>query len=322
MSPLRPRRSDAGDRAGEIVAQVTGSDGEQNVKKLSDLPADVARELRSRWASIDREQRLRLVQRMAHDAQHDIGRNFDRVLAIAMDDDDATVREVAIEALWETTSAHIFSQLVGHAQDEPSARVRSALVRVMGQILERSRSGDRLDQRQDACCAVLNTLAREDPDFTVRNEALAALAYCQPDDLSELIRPALESGDYERIQAALRAIGRSDATQWKRELEQALEDDDEEIRAEAAIAMGLSGDERFLAALIPVATEDHDEPQLAAITALGEIGGSLAIRHLRELADNEEEEISVAAQEALDAATLLDSVGTAPLRPDQQGDSH
>lgn len=321
MSPIRPQRPDAGGRADEIVSQVTGNDLESTIKKLSDLPVDVARELRPRWAALDREQRLRLVQQMVHDAQNEIGHNFDRALAIAMDDEDATVREVAIEGLWETSSAHIFSQLINHAQDEPSPRVRSALARVLGQILAESRAGNRLDERQQACCALLGAFAREDDDYTVRNEALAAFAYCQPEDIGDLIRSALESEEYERVQAALKAIGRSDASQWKRELERALEDDDEEIRAEAATAIGLSGDDRFLAALIPIATEDHDEPQIAAITALGEIGGPLAIRHLSNLQESDDEAVREAAQEALDAATLLDSVGTAPHRPDQQGDS-
>lgn len=312
MSRRRQSSPDAAERAEEAISRATSARTEPDLEPLSDVRQDVAREIRSRWPSIARDDRLTIVQQMSHVASSDITRNFERVLAIAADDPDATIREVAVEGLWECTSDRLYGHLLDMAGNEESPRVRASLARTFSHFLSRTDLGASLAERRGETCNALLQMAANDPDYTVRNEALSGLGHCPSPQLDQLIRDGLTSGEFESISAALRAIGNSGAIRWQVELEDALKSDDEEIRAEAATAIKLSGDQRFIDSLTDIATEDEGEPQLAAIAALGEIGGPQAIRILQQLTDNEDEAVVEAADDAIDAATLLDDMGRAP----------
>jgi HEAT repeat protein len=288
-----------------------GSEGAA-VELLSDLSRTGVQRLQERWSSIPDVDRLVLVQTLAHDAQDNVERNYDRVLLVAFDDSEADTRLAAVEALGDLESASFLELILARIEFEEDDRVRAAQASALGRFVLLSEVGTIETADDERLREVLIRLAREDSALEVRRRALeSAGGYVDDDDVSELIQDAYDSAEHEMIVSAIHAMGRQCAPRFLEIIHGEMESDEPEIRYEAAVAAGSIGSERSVLLLIDLLRDDDPEVRMAAIAALGAIGGQTAIRTLRTLTEDDSETIAEAAELALEEA----QIGSSPFRP-------
>lgn len=315
MLRQRLNNQDAERRAEEIYQTLAGSGPvEAMIKVLSDLTSAVSHQLERRWTRLPVDRRRILAREMATAPADDLNSDFERALAIGLRDSDREVRSWAARGLrdheLDATARVLMEALAG----EEVAAIRAEIVESLDIAAQRFAFGKPEDELSEDLLSRLLSTASDDPSRQVRQTALATLGYFGADEsCDEMIAKAFESDQEDEMAAAVKAMGRSGVSRWRARIERAILSSDEDLRAEAVRAIGCSGDQRFAATLVQLAYED-DEVRGDAIDALGEVGGQTAIRALRDLSSSQDEGVGPRAEAALDAATLLESVGP-PRRP-------
>lgn len=312
MLRQRMNNPDAERRAEEIIAAAEAAGpSDQAVKDFSDLDAQVSRHVARRWARLSVERRRALVRAMITRDEEDLTSDYERALTIGLADSDREVRTMAASGLAEQRLSATVQALLDVAQHDEVANVRVQAIEALDSAAERATSEQLPPEVADAIQDALTRIAHGDPSRHARQVALAAVGYfdSQP-DTDALIESAYDSDDEDEMIHALRAMGRMGVSRWRAQVEQAVTSQDEDLRVEAVRAIACSGDQGFAATMVQLAYED-DAVRDDAIHALGEIGGETATRALRDLAKNPDPAIAEQAEAALDAATLMDSVGPA-----------
>ncbi|MGD8243967.1 MAG: HEAT repeat domain-containing protein [Anaerolineae bacterium] len=273
---------------------------------LSSLSAEEAERVGLVWLDLPAELRLDLISRLVSMAEADFTLSFGAIFRIAMEDESAEVRKLAIEGLWEDEDVRLVPLLTQRLGEDESASVRAAAAQSLGRFvllgeLERIRP----KPRSRAYAALLKALQAGDEHTEVRRRALESLAYVCNETVVASIREAYGSpGEKLRISAVF-AMGRSADTRWGEEVQRELFSTNPEMRYEAARACGelqLSESVDMLEEL----TEDADaEVQQAAIWALGQVGGERAREILERYCHGRDEALRSAAEAALEEFEFL-----------------
>jgi HEAT repeat protein len=273
---------------------------------LSALGAEEAAQLDKAWSDLPDDLRLDLMSRLVRMAEADFALSFGAVFRIAMGDQDAEVRRVAIEGLWEDEDVRLIPLLVRCLDEDESVVVRAAAAQSLGRFILLGELGKiRPKPRELAYAALLQALQAPGEDTEVRRRALESLAYVCDQRVLASIREAYRSPSEKLRISAVFAMGRSADTRWDEEVRRELLSTNPEMRFEAARACGelqLAGSVAMLEEL----TEDADaEVQEAAIWALGQIGGDRAREILEHHGRGEDEALRVAAEAALEEFEFL-----------------
>ena len=273
---------------------------------LSDLDADGTEQVRKTWSRLPEDVRLRLASRLMKMAEADFTLDFDAVFRVAMADDSAAVREVAIEGLWEDQDVRLVPHLAERLREDESASVRAAAAESLGRfILLGELQKIRPKPRRMAYEALVEACQACDEDLTVQRRALESLAYVGNETVIAAIREAYASAEEKLRISAVFAMGRSADSRWEREVRDELFSINPEMRYEAARACGeLQLSEAVL--MLEDLIEDADaEVQAAAIWALGQIGGDKALEILERLSRTGDEALRTAAEAALEDFRFL-----------------
>ncbi len=208
-----------------------------------------------------------------------------------LEDEDATVRAAAAEALARAPGAETLPVLAGELDREG---VAPEVVRALGGLGE------------IACQSLTPLLA--DGEAAVRVAAAEALARCADEALVDPLREALATEREARVAAALlRALGRAGGDRVLDTLAAALDSAELERRVAAVEALGLTESPRAVPHLRRALDGELAEKH-AAIRALGDVADPAAEPVLRGCFDDPDPDVRrAAARAAIGIASSLDA---------------
>lgn len=298
----------------ELLAHLTGAPETltgQDLFAFSDLSLSDAEYLREEWQAVPVERRRSVVRNLVDLAQERLDLHLGRFLRIVLHDTDATVRQLAIEGLWEETSTDLVGPLLDTLQHDESSAVRAAAAAGLGNYV----LAGELDEL-DATYAMrveqvlLAVLRNADEPLEIQCRALESLAYSGEMGVRQLIEDAYYSPHEELRVSSLVAMGRSADVHWRGYARAELQSPSPAMRAEAAVACGELETKSALRDLLELLTDEEQRVRLAAIYALGHIGGRDARSALRSVSEEGEPAEAEAAEAALEEmAFFADSNG-------------
>ncbi len=280
--------------SGEMPSQVT-------LFALSDLTRPELEKFAETWMELPAERRRRVAAAMMELAEESIEADFNRIFRYLVEDEDAEVREHAINGLWEDEDPALINPLIGSMRSDASARVRAAAAESLGRFVFLAETkhvpAERGDRIFEALLAVIRN-AGEDP--LVRRRAIESIAYRGDETVRDIIASAYATEDPAMRATAIFAMGRSADTYWRRTIGQELYSADPQIRFEAARAVGELEYKAAVPRLIELLEDPDREVQSASITSLGQIGGKEARTALVNIIESDDEIAREIAQDALD----------------------
>lgn len=272
---------------------------------FTDLDRPKLAEARRAWPKLPVELRRRLVAQMVELAEEQIEYNFNRILKVALRDDDPQVRAGAITGLWEDDGEDVLAYLLENAIHDPDLAVRKAAAKALArfsQLVAEEAIGERWGAPlRDQLLA----LVRGRDSLEVRRRALEALAlYADDAEVTGEIERAYHSDDESVRMSALYAMGQNADERWLDTVLNEMDSRSPGLRYEATRASGEFADRRAVPLLIERLGDDDREVQLAAVGSLGRIGGTASINILKRLASSSDDVVREAAEEALDEASF------------------
>ncbi len=232
--------------------------------------------------------------------------DFAVLFRACLDDEDADVRLLAIEGLWESEDVWLVGELVRLLKSDPHPAVRAAAAASLGRFVLLGELGDiEAAVAASAEQALLEAYFTSEEPLEVRRRALEAVAYSGEEGVGDLIEEAYYQGAEEMRVGAIFAMGRSADQRWCSIVIEELESPSQAVRYEAALACG-ELELRDAVALLSHLIDDADsEVTNAAVDALGKIGGAEARQILQLCGRSEDEALRAAAEEALEQALWL-----------------
>lgn len=291
-------------------------DGEENESVpttvfygLSGLQPQEIEPLALVWDSLAPDYRRHVVSELAEAAETNFDLDYDVLGLFALEDDDDSVREAAVNLLWENESIEVMDRLIRLAEGDEVIPVRAAAMSALGHFILQGEVGDLpANETARAQNAAIRALTNPHELVEVRRRALEAISNSSHELVASQIEQAYRSDEQRMRVSAVFAMGRTCDETWGDEVLEALQSDDSEMRYEAARAAGELMLEDAIKHLRKVVFEDDHEVKEVAIWALGEIGGAEPMRILQRLAkdaeEREDEELLEAIEDALGSASL------------------
>ncbi len=279
---------------------------------LSSLTVDELAQIAELWQTLPVEYRRRIMQRLVDISETNVDLEYHTFGIFALTDEDAEVREAAIEALWEDENSVYMNMLIDITQWDEAIGVRAAAASALGQFALMGEMDDlpvaEAHRIQDV---LVSLLLDEDEDVDVRRRALEAIANSSHEIVDEAILDAYQGTDERMRASAIYAMGRTNDPQWEDPVLREMDSGDPAMRYEAAKAAGELEIEEAIPALGRMAQLDEPEIREVAVWALGEIGGGSAVKLLGRLADLAEEDGNTdlldVIEEAIGNASLVGS---------------
>jgi len=278
------------------------------LSELSDLDPQQVDQLRSIWSDIEHQKRRTLLSELGQLSHLHFEYDFECVNRIAIDDEDAEVRRLAIDNLWECEDVTLAPKLLEALQNDPEHPVRAAAATALATVVYLCEVSD-LDagimrQIEDALLAA--TFSDQDPH--VRLRSIEALGHSSRVEVHPLIQQTYDFGDDDHKNAALMAMGRSANKDWSAVIIAEMLNASPRLRAQAANAAGELELRESLDELIDLLNDVNSDVRIAAGWSLGQIGGSRAMQVLTELLENtDDSDEADLINEALDHAIFIGS---------------
>ncbi|MDY7040075.1 MAG: HEAT repeat domain-containing protein [Chloroflexota bacterium] len=248
----------------------------------------------------------------------DFATDYLPVLQEYLDDENAEVRALAIENLWDYPDSSLLAPLLDKAQHDPIPNVRCKAIITLGRFIYEGEMADydfdwgemeelmRADELpQEDFLKVRRFLldVHQDPDKSLdeRRYALEALGFHTDDEVFSIIERAYAHPNQEMKMSAIFAMGRSGNLRWTDTILRELNNSQKAMQIEAIRAAGEIGLEEAGKELWRLTYSDDRDVRLEAIWALGQTGWSEAFERLDELTIiGEDEEIRETAEESLE----------------------
>jgi HEAT repeat protein len=284
----------------------------RDLKPLSGLDLAEREMFWPAWQAITPDRRHQITNAMVDLAEDNVDLDFGAALFWMLDDEDAGVRAVAVEGLWEDLSGRLMRRLLSLLRDDSSPDVRAAAALALSRFAYQAALGELSDDETAALhSALVSGMLAQGQPLDVRRRALESAGYFA--DSPEVLREIEQAyaGDEQLLrESALVAMGRSMLPRWLPTIGTALSHVSPALRYEAARAAGeMAEDARALVPrLAPLLDDGDSEVALAAIWALGQIGGEPARRALQRVRKSSDETRSQAASEALEELSLDDGL--------------
>jgi HEAT repeat protein len=277
---------------------------------LSGLTEAELEKLRAVWPALSADYRRKVMQELAETSELNFDLDYRAIGLLGLKDEDAAVREAAIETLWIDESPELMNRLLEMAQWDEANEVRAAVLVALGRFVLLGEYGELSeDQVTKLHEVIINLWTDEQEDLNVRRRALEAIANSSHEIVPDAIEEAYESREPLLKISAVFAMGRSCDERWKDWVLREMNGPDAELRYEAARAAGEIGIAEAIPLLGRLAMGNDRETQEVAIWSLGEIGGREALRILSALADDaqkaEDDELIEAVDEAISSASLV-----------------
>ena len=272
------------------------------VFRLSDMPADDFALFQREWSEVSEDRRAALVRHMADIAEENYLVDFTPVFAYLFDDNYASVRQAALDGVWDSTDTHLVPPIIAMLQGDANVGVRAAAARALAHYVLLAEWGQiRAGAASPIVDALLAEYDRPTAPPEVKRAALEAVASSDHPRVPDLILNAYDDGSNDLQLSALFAMGLTADQRWLPILDDEMQSPSADFRAEAARAAGSLGSADSIDALEGLLSDADIEVAMAAVYALGQIGGDRATELLTRLAEDPNyEELYDAIDEALE----------------------
>jgi HEAT repeat protein len=272
------------------------------VFRLSDMPADDFALFQREWSEVSEDRRAALVRHMADIAEENYLVDFTPVFAYLFDDNYASVRQAALDGVWDSTDTHLVPPIIAMLQGDANVGVRAAAARALAHYVLLAEWGQiRAGAASPIVDALLAEYDRPTAPPEVKRAALEAVASSDHPRVPDLILNAYDDGSNDLQLSALFAMGLTADQRWLPILDDEMQSPSADFRAEAARAAGSLGSADSIDALEGLLSDADIEVAMAAVYALGQIGGDRATELLARLAEDPNyEELYDAIDEALE----------------------
>lgn len=292
--------------------------------RLSALePADLAA-LLPVWQQLSAARRVAVLEDLEMLAESNTVMDFDSVNEMALTDEDARVRVVAIRGLWATEQPALIGQLVQILQTDKDMDVRAQAAAGLGRFVYLGEVGEISAAAQQEAEAALLEVLHGDEDPLIQRRALESMGFSSRPEVAELIENAFDGGEEEWVSSALFAMGRSADERWGPQVMQSLADPNMEISREAAKAAGELELSEARPGLFDLLQDEESEVRLAAAWALSQIGGNGIADALEEMIERAEDEDEIdlleSAIENLAFANEMDELSLMDFSPEDLED--
>lgn len=276
----------------------------RELRPLSGLVSGQRGEFWPAWRAVQPRRRAEIARAMAELAEENVDLDFAQAQLWLTEDDDAEVRTLAAEGLWESEQPAVWRRLLALLRADPAPAVRAAAAQSLGSAAYRAELGeiDAQDAQQIEAALLATILDQRQPP-EVRRRALESAGFLANQPTIQQQVELAYAGDEQLLrESALVAMGRSMLPRWLPTIAEALSNPSPALRYEAARAAGeMSAEARaLLPKITPLLGDPDTEVALAAIWALGQIGGESARRILKQLAKEGDAARKQAAIDALD----------------------
>jgi HEAT repeat protein len=230
-------------------------------------------------------------------AEDHIEYHYNPIFAWTLDDADARIRALAIEGLWEDTSAHFIERFQHMLIYDEDVDVRAAAALALGRFVHWGETNEIPSRYAEQAVEALWDVYHDPHEHThVRRRALEGIAASSHPGAPRLIESARFDEDIFMRISALYAMGRSADVRWIPYLLPELENEAPELRMEAARALGELESSAAVDPMIRMLDDEADvEVRYAILEALGQIGGEKAKQALQLALDSENEaEVEIA----------------------------
>lgn len=260
------------------------------------------------WASIPATRRLEILASLSAMAEDSADMDFYTIFIHAMSDEESSVRDQAVQGLWETDDRRTIPKLVDRLEHDAADEVRASAAQVLGHFAALADSGKLVKRDTERVWnALIAALEDDDEPLMVRRRALEAIAVFRDDDLRTWIQWAYDHAESPLRQSAIYAMGRTCDPAWIDILIDEMESEDPGMRFEAANAARDVGDNSTLPYLAELAADLDSQVALAALQSIAGIGGTQARAILSAYSENAEEpvvqEAAALALEVLEAGS-------------------
>lgn len=271
-----------------------------NLAKLSDLSSEELEIFEHTWLTIKPERRKQILSRLVGLAKDNFELDFDNIFKLCLKDQDAEVRNKAIQGLWESEEVSLINPLIKLLEQDTSEKVQSVAATALGKfaLLAELRKL-RPSHATNISRALLSVITDRNKPTEVKRRALEAAAPLSLPQVSKAIMEAYQSHDPKLRASAIYAMGKNCNSSWLPTLLTELDSTNAKLRYEATKACGELGEEKAVPRLIGLINDPDIEIQLAAIQALGKIRGDEAEEPLQQCLTHADETIREAAQQAL-----------------------
>ena len=268
---------------------------------LADLTPEMVENLSAMWPTIRDERRLEIAAKLTELSEENLELDFTEILHMFLRDQNAAVRELAVQGLWESNDRRSIRPLVDLLKKDTSAKVRAAAGLTLRRFGNLAQSGNLIARDVNRIRdALIFVIGRPGEDIEVCRRAIEAISSFDFPELDDIILDAYSSGDPILVQSAIFAMGQSSQAKWMPTVLAEIEGDNPAVRYEAAIAVGLLGEQSDVPDIIRLLDDEDYEVQTAAVRSLGIIGGNLAKQALLQCRQSDDEVIQDAAREALE----------------------
>jgi len=285
-------------------------------------PADLEI-LRTQWPTVPVAVRRAALDRLIAAVEEDLPLDLSDLLRLALDDADATVRRLAVDALAQEGDPAFLGRLTQMARHDADTAVRAGAAAALGAYV----LAGELDELDPALAmraeeALMTALADGNEALEVQRRALESIAYSGEVGVRQLIEDAYYSAHEDMRLSALTAMGRSADSRWRNLVRAELSNPSAAIRAEAAFAVGELEAKAALAEIVSLTGDEDATVRLAAIYALGHLGGHEARTVLRRISNSNETVEAAAADDALEEMAFYasDEAEAFPLYDEDEDD--
>lgn len=258
--------------------------------RLSALESADLAALQHIWQQLSATRRLAVLEDLEMLAESNTVMDFDSVNEMALTDEDARVRVIAIRGLWATEQPALIGQLVQILQTDKDMDVRAQAAAGLGRFVYLGEVGEVSAAAQQEAEAALLEVLHGDEDPLIQRRALESMGFSSRHEVAELIENAFDGGEEEWVSSALFAMGRSADERWGPQVMQSLADPNMEISREAAKAAGELELSEARPGLFDLLQDEESEVRLAAAWALSQIGGNGIADALEEMIERAEDE--------------------------------
>ncbi len=269
------------------------------------LPKDLAT-FQATLPTMPVESKRLLFSRLADISEVSFELDFTAVAVFALDDDDAEVRQHAVETLWYQDDPPLMRRFIALLESDESEGVRASAATALGRFVLAGEF-EEIDQEiaKEAEEILLGTCHAEDTPHEVHRRALESIAFSSRKEVLPLIEQAAGHTNVKMRASALFAMGRNADRRWAPHVLKALDNPEPELRYEATRAVGELTLTEAIPRLIELLNEPDREIREIAIWSLGEIGGEEAQSILFHLADSEDDAYMLEViEDALNMAAL------------------
>ncbi len=267
---------------------------------LSDLETEEVTRLTQLWPHIPVQHRRQLLHTLAEMAEQDFELEFGIFWRLGINDEDAEVRQYALEGLWEDEDARLIPHIIYRMRHDEAVTVRAAAAQLLANFAYQGELGKlRAEPFRAVREALLEACQDEGEAIEVRRRALESVSYITDERVPPLIEQAYTHPDALMRQSALFAMGRSYDKRWAAIVLRELYNPDPAMRYEAARACGELELRDAVHGLLDMLEDGDDELKEIALKALGQIGGQKAKRALKRYTKSKQIALREAATEAL-----------------------